>query len=101
MPPSPAQVSTFLSRLRRAVAEHRVEVRAYAKDGLFELGWTTADLRLELLELTTADLLRTEMSTAVEGDLIWVFTPDYWDGGHLWIRLVERNGIIVVSFHKG
>jgi len=59
------------------------------------------DLRLQLLELAIDDLLRTEQSTAAEGGFIWVFTPELWDGGHLWIRLVERAGIVVISFHKG
>jgi len=59
------------------------------------------DLRLQLLELAIDDLLRTEQSTAPEGGLIWVFTPELWDGSHLWIRLVERAGIVVISFHKG
>ena len=77
------------------------EIRGYALDGLRELEWTAQDLRLQLLELTLDDLLRTEESTAPEGGVVWVFTPEFWDGGHLWIRLVERSGIVVISFHKG
>ena len=82
-------------------AEGRVEIRGYALDGLRELEWTAQDLRLQLLELTFDDLLRTEQSTAPEGGLVWVFTPELSEGGHLWIRLVERMGIVVISFHKG
>jgi hypothetical protein len=78
-----------------------VEIRGYALDGLRDLEWTVVDLRLQLLELAIDDLLRTEQSTAPEGGLIWVFTPELWDGGHLWIRLVERAGIVVIIFHKG
>jgi len=78
-----------------------VEIRGYALDGLRDLEWTVVDLRLQLLKLAIDDLLRTEQSTTPEGGLIWVFTPEHWDGGHLWIRLVERAGIVVISFHKG
>ncbi|MCK6501942.1 hypothetical protein L6R53_00815 [Myxococcota bacterium] len=101
MPPSPEQVSSFLRRLRHSVSEGRLEIRAYALDGMRDLEWTTDDLRLQLLELARTDFLRVEDSTAPQGGIIWVFTPEYWDGGHLWIRLVERAGVVVVSFHRG
>lgn len=101
MPASADQLAAFLQRLRRAVDVGRVEVRAYALDGLRDLEWSAEDLRLQLLELAAEDFLRAEESTAPEGGLIWVFTPEVWDGGHLWIRLVERSGIVVISFHRG
>ena len=99
--PTAEQIAAFLVRLRRAVAEDRIEVRAYALDGLRDLEWTAEDLRMQLLELTVDDLLRTEASTAPQGGVVWVFTPEFWDGGFLWIRLIERAGIVVISFHKG
>lgn len=101
VPPSHDQLVSFLQRLRRAVTEGRVEIRAYAVEGLRDLEWTAEDLRLQLLDLAAADFLRVEDSAAPQGGLIWVFTPDFWDGGHLWIRLVERAGIVVISFHRG
>ncbi len=101
VPPAAALLAAFLLRLRRAVDDDRVEIRAYALDGLRDLEWSGEDLRLQLLELTAENFLRTEHSTAREGGLIWVFTPDLWDGGYLWIRLVERAGIVVISFHRG
>ena len=63
--------------------------------------WTADDVRLQLAELTVSDFLRAEVSSVGGGDLIWVFTPEFWDGGSIWIRLVERSGIVVISFHKG
>lgn len=63
--------------------------------------WSAGDLRLQLLDLTAEDFLRIEDSTAPQGGLIWVFTPELWDEGQLWIRLVERGGIVVISFHRG
>lgn len=99
--PTSEQINAFLVRLRRAIAESRIQVRAYALDGLRDLEWNAADLRLQLLALTVDDLLRVESSTAPQGGLVWVFTPEFWDGGFLWIRLVERAGVVVISFHKG
>lgn len=99
--PDAGQIAAFLLRLGASVADGRVEIRGYALDGLRELEWTAQDLRLQLLELSADDLFRTEESTAVEGGLIWVFTPEFWDGGYLWLRLIERGGIVVISLHKG
>jgi hypothetical protein len=99
--PTYEQIIAFLARLRRAISENRIQVRAYALEGLRDLEWTAEDLRLQLIDLTVDDLLRTETSTAPQGGLVWVFTPEFWDGGFLWIRLVERAGIVVISFHKG
>lgn len=94
-------LSSFLARVRGAASAGRVEIRTYALDGAREFGWDAADVRAQLLDLVEADFLRTERSTAPEGGLIWVFTPDLWDGGYLWIRLIERKNIVVVSFHEG
>ncbi len=99
--PNYEQIVASLARLRQVVAENRIQVRSYALDGLRDLEWTAQDLRLQLLDLTVDDLLRTESSTAPQGGVVWVFTPEFWDGGFLWIRLVERAGIVVISFHKG
>ena len=101
MPPPDDQLDAFLQRLRRAVHDGRVEIRTYAVEGLREFEWSAGDLRLQLLELTRQDFLRVEASSALQGGLIWAFTPEFWDGGHLWIRLVERSGIVVISFHRG
>lgn len=101
VPATADQLAAFLQRLPRAVDEGRVEVRAYALDGLRDLEWSGDDLRLQLLDLNAEDFLRTEESTAPEGGLIWIFTPEFWGGGHQWIRLVERAGIVVISFHRG
>lgn len=101
VPLSADQLVSFLQRVRRAVTEGRVEIRAYAVEGMRDLEWTAEDLRLQLIELAAEDCFRVEDSTAPQGGLIWVFTPEFWDGGHLWIRLVERAGIVVISFHRG
>ncbi len=99
--PTDAQLNALLVRMRTAVRAGRVEVRAYAREGMRELGWEPEDVRIQLLELAAPDFLRVEESTAAQGGLIWVFTPELWDGGHLWIRLVERRGVVIISFHQG
>jgi hypothetical protein len=101
MLPDIEHVPAFLLRLRKAVQQGHVEVRGYAKEGLRSLEWTVTDLRLQLLDLSVDDFLRTEESSNISREIIWIFTPEFWDGGYLWIRLVERSGIVVISFHKG
>ena len=72
----------------------------YAADLAAEdLGWDRTDILLLLDELEVRDFHRVEDSTARPGDLIWVFCPDL-STGMLWIRLVEREEIVVVSFHR-
>ncbi len=79
-----------------------MRVTEYAREGAAALDWNESDIFLQLRELAPPDWLRCERSTdPSRPDLIWVFEPDYWDGGKLWIRLVERSGVLVVSFHRG
>ena len=101
MPPTSAQLSAFLRRLRAAVDSGCVELTANAIGGARDLGWTAEDIRWQLAELSQEDFLRIEDSTAPEGGRIWVFLPEMPEEGHLWIRLTERRGIVVISFHRG
>lgn len=54
-----------------------------------------------MLALAVADHERCEHSNVHPDDVVWVFCPDDPYSGALWIRLIERDGIIVVSFHQG
>ena len=99
--PSAADIAAFLRRVRAAVDGGRVVLSDYAVEGADELGWEPWDVRAQLRELGPEDWFRCEESVALPGDLLWVFTPELWDGDSLWIRLLERNGIVVVSFHRG
>lgn len=99
--PKPTALAAFLTRVREAVAAGRLEVTDYAREGADELGWAESDILEQLRELTAEDFLRCEDSTSRPGDLLWVFTPGLWDESYLRIRLVERSGIVVVSFHRG
>ncbi|MFH1465096.1 MAG: type II toxin-antitoxin system MqsR family toxin [Pseudomonadota bacterium] len=102
MCPAKLSVSSFLHRLAQAVAENRVFVTGKAADeAVDDLGWTREDILLQLLDLVETDFERTEESTAHPGNLIWVFCPDLDFEGTLWIRLAERHGVVVISFHLG
>lgn len=84
-----------------AAAEGRVFVSAYAAErAADDLEWDQWDIVEQLKELDIGDHRHCEISRAPTEDLIWVFTPDLWDGDLLWIRLIERDGIVVVSFHR-
>ena len=101
MEPTLAQIQAFLRRLRLAVDEEKVVVSTYAADrAVSELGWDLWDILEQLKDLVPEDHRHCELSRAPTADLIWVFTPELWDGDLLWIRLLERDGIVVVSFHK-
>jgi hypothetical protein len=92
-------ISAFLARLRIAVRHGHVWVSAKAIDeALDDLGWERTDILDMLTNLASTDFERTEPSMVRPEDLIWVFCPDS-DQGTLWIRLIERAGIVVVSFH--
>lgn len=93
-------VSRFLARLRAALsAGHVVITRKAAREATDELGLDRLVVFEVLAELDLDDFNRTVPSSAVPGDVVWVFTPAY-DTMTLWIRLVERNKVIVVSFHE-
>ena len=98
---SARRVSGFLSRLRTAIEADRVWVTHYAATFATEdLQWDREDILLQLTDLEPGDFLRVERSTRRSGDVIAVFTPEPETTGRLWVRLVERGGIIVVSFHR-
>jgi hypothetical protein len=103
MPPRKAAVSVFLRRVRLAVAAKSVRTSDYARDRAREgLGWDLGDICAQLLVLTEEDFYRCEPSTDQPWEDIWTFTPPLLDDeGFLWIRLVERDGVLVVSFHRG
>ena len=93
-------VPSFLTRLRLALDERAVVVSiAAAEQATEELGWDEMDIYAELHALEPADFLRTEISTVRIADLVWVFCPPLEGGRDLWIRLVERDQVVVVSFH--
>lgn len=91
----------FLTRVKRAILAGRVRVSAYARQrALDELGWEERDIIEQVADLQPEDFLRRERSSVYPEDLIWVFCP--WDEHHdkLWIRLLEREGVLIISFHR-
>jgi hypothetical protein len=103
MSPKKPIVSGFLRRVRQAVIEKRVRFSDYARERAREdLGWELDDMQEQLLMLTEEDLFRREPSTDRPWEDVWTFTPPLLDEeDFLWIRLVEREGVLVVSFHRG
>ncbi len=93
-------VVDFLQRVHVAVAAGTFIVTdKAAREVVEELGWDLASVADELLELQPGDYLHSERSRPHPKDMVHTFTPPL-DDGELWIRLVERAGIIVVSFHR-
>lgn len=101
--PREAGVAAFLRRVREAVVAKRVRASDYARERAREdLGWDLFDIREQLRELTEDDFYRREPSHDQPWEDIWTFTPPLLDEeGFLWIRIVERDGVLVVSFHRG
>ena len=72
----------------------------YSAESIYDMGWTELDAMEQLAELQSSDFIRTETSI-VDELTIWVFTPYEPWFDRLWIRLVERQGMVVISFHQG
>jgi hypothetical protein len=92
-------VAAFLVRVRTACREERVQVRRSALQDAEELGWGFPRIVAELEDLEVADFERRARSTTRPDDTMWVFCPEA-GAITLWIRLIERSGIVVVSFHE-
>jgi hypothetical protein len=107
--PGARAVASFLRRLRQACGSGRVYLtRKAAGEAVEGLGWDAPAIVSFLGSLSAAAFRRTERSVLRREDLVWVFAP--WaeirtPGGErelfrLWVRLVEREGFWVVSFHE-
>lgn len=94
------EIPAFLGRLFVAVDEERVVVSKKAsEEAAADLGWDGSDVLEEIRELQVDDYVRSERSTRRPSDVVHTSTPPL-DDGELWIRLVERDGFIVVTFHR-
>ena len=96
-----SKISAFLVRARTAIRAGHVIISDYAMEGAEGLGWDESDVYQQVHDLAPDDFLRCEDSHVHPWEMIWVFTPSLSEEESLWIRLVARNGIIVVSFHTG
>lgn len=101
MDPARLAVARFLDRLSTALAEDRVIATDDALQTVaHQLGWEIGDMYAVLHMLDEAEFHLSEPSTAPEGGQIWVFLP-MSEEGRLWVRLCERDHIVLVSFHRG
>jgi hypothetical protein len=93
--------AAFLDRLDRALDADEVFTTREARElALGQFSWDEGDIFTLLRVLEEEDFHLLEPSTAEEGGMIWVFVP-MTDDGRVWIRLCERQHMIVVSFHRG
>jgi hypothetical protein len=100
MCPSDSEIEAFLSRARRACRDGRVFVTKKAMTEAWQgLCWQDSDVRLQIEALVLHDFHELVSSTVRPGDPVWVFCPETTFEGSLYIRLVEREGLVVVSFH--
>ena len=96
-----AQIRAFLKRLSVWIQTGRFILTRYARErAAAELSWEVNDILMQLQELAVADFYRVEDSREHPGRVVWVFCPEYWEGGLLWIRLIEVDHLIVISFHR-
>lgn len=100
MPPHDL-IADFLERLTAALTEDRVGVTDDAREyALQDFGWGIAEIMLLLYVLDVGEYSHHEASTAPEGGMIWVFLP-LTDTGRLWLRVCERENMVVISLHRG
>ena len=94
-------VDRFLDRLSAALDGDRVLASLDALEtAASQFAWEIGDIFVVLYSLDSDEFHLTEVSTAPEGGIIWVFLP-MTQQGRIWVRLCERDNIIVVSFHRG
>lgn len=96
-----AAIRLFLRRATAHIRADKVVFTDYAvRRAAEELGWDRHDILLQLQDLRPEDFLRTEYGILYPDKLVWIFQPEYWEGGRLWIRLIETDKLIVISFHR-
>ncbi len=99
--PSLDAVADFLERLTAALADDRVGVTDDAREYAFQdFGWGIAEVMLLLYLLDEDEYSHHEPSVAPEGGMIWVFLH-MTDTGRLWLRVCERDSMVVISLHRG
>lgn len=92
-------VDHFLSRLRRACREGRLVIERAALQEAEDLEYDALGIENLLCELSVDDFAHRAPSTRYPGLDMWLFTPAIDDDLTLWIRMVERSGVMVFSFH--
>lgn len=94
-------VEHFLDRLAAALREDRVLPTQDAIEcAAHQFGWALGEIFGVLYDLDEDDCHLSEASTAPEGGVIWVFLP-MTEEGRIWVRLCERDNILIISFHRG
>ena len=100
--PTDREVEQYLIQVRRLIEQQRVVVSGYALDLAWrQLHYTQWDVLEEIQSLDSSSFYDQKPSSAEEGGMVWIFAPELWDGGFLWIRLCIRDSLVIISFHRG
>jgi hypothetical protein len=76
-----------------------VQVTLSAEQDAADVGFDRPMIESLLVRLDVADFETRVPSDPAQGEWVWVFVPSI-DELDLWVRLIERAGIVVVSFHE-
>jgi hypothetical protein len=94
-----SSVRAFLARLRLACRANRVLLTPSTQQEADALGFDVVAVEHVLMNLETEDFEKLVPSTRRPGDVIWVFVPVVDGDLTLWIRMIERGNVVVISFH--
>lgn len=99
--PAPDVIAAFLERLTVALAADRVGITDDAREcAIRDFGWGISEVILLLYLLDESEYSHHEASKAPEVGMIWVFLH-MTETGRLWLRLCERENMVVISLHRG
>lgn len=94
-----AIIEVFLRRVSSACRENRVQVSLSAQQDAAEIGFDRPMIESVLLRLASSDFEKRVSGARNVDEWVWVFVPAV-DDLVLWVRLIERAGVVVVSFHE-
>lgn len=94
----PRGIASVLKRVRALAAQRNVRFTLKALRELMGLGFDAVDACEALASLKAADFVQSLVSDAT-GEWMYVFRPDV-GGMAIYVKLILRNGCLVVSFHE-
>ena len=91
-------LASVVRRVCALAAQRRVRFTRKALHELASLGLDTQDAYQTLEALRSADFVR-RLASAQTGEWLYVFKPNLF-GLSIYVKLVLRDGCLVVSFHE-
>lgn len=92
-------LEAFLQRVRTACEENRAQLTLSAQQDAADIGFDRSMVENLLMRLSPGDFEKRVRSDRGPGEWVWIFLPALGDL-HLRVRLLERRGIVVISFHE-